>query len=108
MPSLTRPSPRDLALFAVYAVVVIDIFASALSVPIMPFYVRSLCGCEEIPANATAANTTRPEYRCTDPICTRLGGPTAAVATAEPAEPAAAAAARLQLVHVHRPSFCDL
>ena len=37
MISITHPTARDMALYAVYLVVVIDIFASALSVPIMPF-----------------------------------------------------------------------
>ena len=69
MISITNPSARDLALYAVYLVVVIDIFASALSVPIMPFYVRDLCGCESMDAAAS----------CADPVCNRLGGATASL-----------------------------
>ena len=48
MISITRPSSRDMALIGVYMVVVIDIFASALSVPVMPFYVSQVCGCESM------------------------------------------------------------
>ena len=69
MISIINPSARDLALYAVYLVVVIDIFASALSVPIMPFYVRDLCGCESMDAAAS----------CADPVCNRLGGATASL-----------------------------
>ena len=59
MISITHPTARNAALYAVYLVVVIDIFASALSVPIMPFYVRDLCGCESMDAAAS----------CADPVC---------------------------------------
>ena len=69
MISITHPTARDMALYAVYLVVVIDIFASALSVPIMPFYVRDLCGCESMDAAAS----------CADPVCNRLGGATASL-----------------------------
>ncbi|KAL1514921.1 hypothetical protein AB1Y20_004001 [Prymnesium parvum] len=41
---ITHPSPRDLALFGIYLVVVIDMMASALTVPVMPFYVMKLGG----------------------------------------------------------------
>ena len=68
MISITHPTARDMALYAVYLVVVIDIFASALSVPVMPFYVRDLCGCESMDAHAS----------CADPVCYRLGGSRAA------------------------------
>ena len=64
MISITHPTARDLALYAVYLVVVIDIFASALSVPIMPFYVRDLCGCDSMDVAAS----------CADPVCYRLRG----------------------------------
>jgi len=60
--SITHPSKRDLALFGVYSVVVIDILSSALTVPVMPFYVSTLCGCDEQGEG------------CSDPICHRLGG----------------------------------
>merc|ERR1719272_1028481 len=62
--SVTRPSPRDLALIGVYMVVVIDIFASALTVPVMPFYVSQVCGCESMD-----------DTSCEDAVCNQLGGP---------------------------------
>ena len=68
MVSFTQPSPRDMALFGVYMVVVIDIFASALTIPIMPFYVREVCGCESMTDND-----------CQDPLCNRLGGASSAL-----------------------------
>ena len=64
MISITRPSPRDLALIGVYMVVVIDIFASALTVPVMPFYVSQVCGCESMD-----------DTSCEDAVCNQLGGP---------------------------------
>ena len=69
MISITHPTARDMALYAVYLVVVIDIFASALSVPIMPFYVRTLCRC----TSADVATS------CEDPVCKQLGGATASL-----------------------------
>ena len=69
MISITHPTARDMALYAVYLVVVIDIFASALSVPIMPFYVRTLCRC----TRADVATS------CEDPVCKQLGGATASL-----------------------------
>ena len=51
--SFTHPSQRDLALFGVYMVVVIDMMSSALTVPVMPLkatgapYRRaSICACD--------------------------------------------------------------
>lgn len=64
MVSFSTPKPRDLALIGVYSVVTIDILASALTIPIMPFYVAQVCGCGE---DLTVAN-------CEDPLCNRLGG----------------------------------
>lgn len=44
-------------------VVAIDMLASALTVPIMPFYVSKVCSCSDDPVKP-----------CGDPICNRLGG----------------------------------
>ena len=68
MVSFTKPSPRDMALIGVYLVVAIDMLASALTVPVMPFFVSKICGCEE-----------KDETKCTDPICSRLGGASSAL-----------------------------
>lgn len=52
-----------MALFGVYMVVAIDMLASALTIPIMPFFVASVCGCDD-----------GVEGQCKDPVCNRLGG----------------------------------
>ena len=43
--------------------VVIDMMASALTVPVMPFYAKTVCGCEDMS-----------DLECDDPICNNLGG----------------------------------
>ena len=47
---------------------VIDIFASALTVPVMPFYIMKVCGCESVD-----------DVECADPICNKLGGSSASL-----------------------------
>ena len=54
-------TPRDLALLSVYLVVAIDMLGSALTVPVMPFFVEAVCGCSE-------------QGTCVDLYCSRLGG----------------------------------
>ena len=60
-------SPKDLALLCVYVVVAIDMLASALTVPAIPFYVEELCGCDG--------------EACSDALCDRLGGSSSALGT---------------------------
>lgn len=70
--SLSHPSQRDLALVGIYLVVVIDMMSSALTVPVMPFYVHALCDCPSPPASLSS-HAPQPE-RCVDPVCNSLGG----------------------------------
>ena len=58
--SITNPTPRDWALFSIYLVVFIDMMATALTIPVMPYYVTAVCGCVD--------------GECSDHICAKLGG----------------------------------